>query len=199
MEDRYHWAKSQGLYVEQDALASWLHCDREAAATAVLDCRDDDYAGGHIAGSLHTPDANFDAVAVIARLREARVTRAVLHCMESARRGPRCAYRLHQALQHEADEEAAPGIDLHILRGGADLWLRRFVREDPSLVDAFDNDYWGWPADGTQGPRIRQAAGEAAVAATAAAVDAPSHSLYNRPTDQPATDWSSGGAHHSQP
>ena len=185
----YQWAQKAGLYIEQDVLAAWMRSPEERARTVILDVRDDDHAGGHLAGSLHRPDSTFDAAATLSELMDCKAHRVVLHCMESARRGPRCAYRLYEEWVAR-DHDARTPLELHVLKGGADLWMRRFVGH-ATLVEGFDNDYWGWPGDGTNGPGggLRRLAEP-----TPGGVNSvPSHSLYARPTDQVATDWSSAG------
>ena len=55
--DPYAWAQRNGLYVEQDALAGWLRDEATRPTTLVVDTRDDDRQGGHVAGSLHAAGA----------------------------------------------------------------------------------------------------------------------------------------------
>lgn len=130
----YQKAKEKGLYIEQDTLASWLRSTFEKERTAVLDCRDvEDHHGGRIASSWHTPDESFDGKVQLSRLLESKKTRAVFHCMESARRGPRCALKL---LAEMDSKSSSPPLDVYVLKGGADLWLRHFMTEDPSLISA---------------------------------------------------------------
>jgi 8-oxo-dGTP pyrophosphatase MutT (NUDIX family) len=182
MADPYYWARDAGLYIEQDELAALL--DRGDGRTLVVDLRDDDNGGGAIVGAVHCPDSSFD-VTLVAQL-AAGTSAVVFHCMESARRGPRCARRLHEFwVAAAAAAESAPAAPpperprICILQGGADQWIRRFWR-DGSRVVGFDPEYWGF------GPQ--EDCGEADVA------DDGGHRVYTRPADQPATPWSEAGA-----
>lgn len=170
-EDPYYWARDVGLYISQDCLAALL--DNHDGQTLVVDVRDDDSKGGAIFGAVHCPDSSFD-VAAVAQLAEAKST-VVFHCMESARRGPRCARRLHSywSAADTPDDAARPRIC--VLQGGADLWIRRFWNDARRVVD-FDPDYWGF---GDTYETVTNSSG--------------GHRLYSRPADQPATLWSAGG------
>lgn len=155
----YDWCKQKGWYVGQDELVSLLQSDE---IVLVVDVRDDDHLGGNIKGSIHVPDGTFwKTIGDTATLIKQGST-VVFHCMESARRGPRCAFRLHKYL---SEEQPQLNCSIRVLRGGADLWIRRFFR-DPTLVENFDNDYWGWDhGDGGEEPLQG---------------GLPSHSLYAR-------------------
>mmetsp|Transcript_33864 Transcript_33864/g.95161 ORF Transcript_33864/g.95161 Transcript_33864/m.95161 type:complete len:211 (-) Transcript_33864:120-752(-) len=190
--DEYSWASDNGVYMAQDDLLA-----RQAAGEpiVIVDARDEDVAGGMIRGAMHLPDGSFDAESVMRVLRRAReisgpataipVT-VVFHCMESVRRGPRCARGTRagaDALQHSAGCAAPPALSVRVLEGGFDRWVRRFWK-DPERVEGFDDDYWGFAAE---------AVGEPGGAEEAAA-GAPAHALYQRPADQPATPWSGPGS-----
>ena len=176
--DPYRWAQEAGLYIEQDELVALQDAEQRGGnSLLVLDVRDEDCGGGSIAGAIHQPDGTFDVEAV-AQLAAGKRT-VVLHCMESARRAPRCARRLHE---HWAAEDAAGAPApaparprICVLQGGADQWVRRFWR-DESRVSGFDHDYWGFGG----------------------ADDSPAHRDYVRPVDQPATPWSGAGSAGSE-
>jgi len=177
MEDPYYWARDAGLYIDQDCLAALL--DRHDGQTLVIDVRDDDNKGGAIFGAVHFPDSSFD-VAAVAQFAGAKST-VVFHCMESARRGPRCARRLHDywsAADRPGDAArpaCSPRPRICVLQGGADLWIRRFWKDASRVMD-FDPDYWGFgDTDDTATESIN------------------GHVLYTRPADQPATTWSTAG------
>lgn len=178
----YLWAMEQpGMYIKQDTLKEWLESPGERAKTLLIDVRDDDYNGGHPATAINYPDSTFDAKTVASQI-PPNITRIVLSCMESARRAPRCARQLHNEISN-----LNVNVDIHILKGGADKWLRRFVVEAPHLVQGFDNDFWGWPGDGSNGP-------------VETSSNRPGNKLYTRPADQSATPWSgpgedAGGSH----
>lgn len=175
--DPYYWARDAGLYIEQDHLCQLV--DRDDGKTLIIDVRDDDNRGGAIIGAVHCPDSSFDvaAVAELAAGKEA----VVFHCMESARRAPRCAQRLHDhwaagAARTVPDTAPLAQPRICVLQGGADLWIRRFWR-DPARVVEFDSDYWGF-GDHKD---------------THDHTDVAGHRMYTRPIDQPATPWSKAG------
>jgi len=160
-----------GFYLDQNSLVKLLKENR--AQLLVVDTRDEDHAGGHVIGSVHFPDSTFDPAALSQLVLNRNSTVVVFHCMESARRGPRCAFRFNKYCQESYAAQTLQSIpQIFVLKGGADLWIRRFVgkNEDPSLVQDFDNEYWGWDLDVEQ-----------------------KNVLYQRPSDQPQTEWSPAG------
>merc|ERR1712032_1391857 len=102
---------------------------------------------------------------------------------ESARRGPRCARRLSVYMGAAAGASSST-VSIRVLQGGADQWIRRFFN-DPSRVEGFDDDYWGFFFSEEEGGP--NGGGNARGAEKL-------HSLYSRPADQPATPWSAAGA-----
>lgn len=101
---------------------------------AVVDVRDDDFAGGHIKGAINVESDQFGDDAAVDWLIDRHLagkSRVVVHCMLSQQRGPRCAARLSQRL---ADRGlAAPAV--LVMSGG----FRRFAHiygGDPNLVEA---------------------------------------------------------------
>lgn len=146
--DRYSWCKLHEVFIHADEVAAQMRAD--PSAVLVFDVRDQDAIGGHIAGAHHFPDSTFpDRLGEAVALVKDRAPRLVVfHCMESIRRGPRCAYRMRARLQDlraAGDPSAASVPDatiVRVLRGGADGWIRKYWRT--WLVDDFDNDYWGW-------------------------------------------------------
>jgi hypothetical protein len=139
---------------------------------------------------LHFPDSTFverlDEIIGLLRTRHPELV--VLHCMESIRRGPRCARRLRDALERLPSATAPVDASaVRVLRGGADRWLRRHWRGP--LVEGWDNAFWGWAdADDTctrgDAPVV-QAPGSPSNAMLS------SHRLYVRPAGQQVD---SGGA-----
>lgn len=186
--DFFQWAKTTGVFITQDDLVPRLSAIGTTGASAdgragvlVLDVRDDDAAGGHVAGALHFPDSTFlDRMdELLALLRQRRPSMIVLHCMESARRGPRCAKRLYDRLASASNGDGTlpPPNAVRVLVGGADQWIRRFW-QDNHLVEDFDDQYWGWA--GTRDEEHVEAREE----------DMPQHTLYERPSDQqPWQSW----------
>lgn len=61
---------------------------------AVIDVRDDDHIGGHIAGSTHVPSSTLDyrVPELVRTLQRKKVV--VFHCMLSQQRGPSAALRV---------------------------------------------------------------------------------------------------------
>jgi hypothetical protein len=108
-------------------------------------------------GSIHLPDGGDWSVqmprllSVIADARRASrspVT-VIFHCMESIRRGPRCARRLFVHLQSSAEdvvEDSSAPVAIQVLHGGADQWMRNFY-SDSRLVHDYNNDIWGYLDD----------------------------------------------------
>ena len=112
----------------------------------IIDVRDEDIAGGRIRGALHMPDSRFGANSVLALLSRAAKCAdgctIVFHCMESARRGPRCARRtVAAAAVLRVAGHVLTKLDVRILEGGFDQWVRRFW-QDPLLVEGYEDDYW---------------------------------------------------------
>jgi Cdc25 family phosphatase len=73
---------------------------------AIVDVRDEDFAGGHIPGAHNVPseawerDAEGTAAAVLAAHGQRRAV--VFHCMQSRVRGPSCAARFSEYLEQQA-------------------------------------------------------------------------------------------------
>ena len=91
-------------------------------------------------------------LSIIERIRDSSgvpVT-VLFHCMESIRRGPRCARRLFLELTSmsakDVKEDLAMQVTIKVLQGGADQWMRRFY-SDSRLVQAYNNDIWGYLGD----------------------------------------------------
>jgi hypothetical protein len=113
----------------------------------------------------------------------------LLHCMESARRAPRCARRLVAALEAlRQGGHSAPPVAVRVLEGGFDQFCRRHW-QDPRLVQGYDDDYWGYEAMG--GTQLTF--GESSRADTCDE-GGPTHATYVRPADQVATPWSGPGS-----
>eukprot|EP01006_Ploeotia_vitrea_P064217 TRINITY_DN87283_c0_g1_i1.p1 TRINITY_DN87283_c0_g1~~TRINITY_DN87283_c0_g1_i1.p1 ORF type:complete len:147 (-),score=43.47 TRINITY_DN87283_c0_g1_i1:45-485(-) len=88
----------------------------------VIDCRDDDYAGGHIDGARNIPAYKFGSVVsdLVAELKDKDV-KVVFHCMQSQIRGPQCAQVFLSELGKQSGGKAKCSV--YILSGG----FRRFV------------------------------------------------------------------------
>ena len=202
--DWYQWARDEGMYISRDEFLQRVDAREDPL---VIDVRDDDAAGGQIRLAVNLPDGTFNSASVVAVLRHVQsiaATRAfeaccmdpsdlekanartsgpvvvVLHCMESARRAPRCARRLScavTALRQLRGVSMGPTIEIRVLEGGFDQYCRRYWK-DPYRVVGYDDEYWGYrEMDGTQ----------------MLIDDEPAHKLYTRPADLPDTALSEAG------
>jgi rhodanese-related sulfurtransferase len=114
----------------------------------VIDVRDDDFGGGHIAQARNVPAAEFLASVSTQALAVAGKETVVLHCAFSQVRGPKCAGRLAAALAELRDVRAAPAPHVAVLEGGFSAFARMY-RTDPSLFSDFDERVHGqeWHAN----------------------------------------------------
>jgi rhodanese-related sulfurtransferase len=112
----------------------------------ILDVRDDDAKGGHIRGALHFPeslwqDSFIDNGSVVGNyllqvlylIKDEKPDIVIIHCMESAVRGPHCVHLL---------KSYCKTVPVVLLQGGADQFVRKFYKTD-YVVD-YDNDIWGF-------------------------------------------------------
>ena len=121
----------------------------------VLDARDDDRIGGHIPNSIHVPDQMDYAQKVKllnSLLHEIKIDLKqdeeiwiITHCMESICRGPRLASLMTHLLSEQEDINKEQ-IKIRILTGGAHNWIKKYHLDD-TLVENFDDDYWGFYID----------------------------------------------------
>lgn len=159
---KYHWATENNLYVQSQYLEELLMKQEgsnniQEKVVVVVDCRDDDYVGGHIAGSIHIPESKFSMSHVqkildIAAKYIDSIERTnnnddlyqevpiVFHCMESIIRGPRMACKFHAALHGKPSNF---GVRICILQGGYDHWSRKHWN-NPKLVYDYDDTFWGY-------------------------------------------------------
>ena len=222
--DWYPWCRDNGVYITREELLD-LVAEQEAgrAAVVIADTRDDDVAGGMITDAIHTPDGQFNAGTILQLINAVKAVPTtsttaprviVFHCMESARRGPRCCKRTTLAIEaltmddHEdEDETIPPRVQVRVLAGGFDQWVRRYW-QDPSKVRGYDDEYWGFNEFDPLPEALEEDAEEAKAKAKAtekkkegggekAGIQingtATQHPLYTRPSDQPATPWSAAG------
>ena len=111
----------------------------------ILDVRDDDAQGGHIRGACHFPESLWqDSVVengsvignyllqVLFLIKDEKPNIIIIHCMESAVRGP-YSVELLQAY--------CKNVPIVLLKGGADQFIRKYY-QTPYVVD-YDNDIWG--------------------------------------------------------
>lgn len=171
--DWYRHCQDNEMYITRRELVALLQKQKETAGAAVVvvvaDTRDDDVAGGMIAGAVHTPDSTFGAESILklanlaARTSNTSITSntatsaartatttstaittpttassdgsiprfIVFHCMESARRGPRCARKMTLALEalsepEDSDEDLHAGAEVGAGAGaGAGVGMSR--------------------------------------------------------------------------
>lgn len=93
----------------------------------VVDVRDDDFGGGHIAGARHCPSESFrSALPELARELAMQEKTVVFHCMYSRSRGPRCARLFLQHLEHHYPRWRCA---VYVLSGGYDRWELLFASD----------------------------------------------------------------------
>lgn len=100
---------------------------------AVVDCRDDDFVGGHIKGAVNMEAEHFSEDAAVDQLIDTALagkTRVVVHCMLSQQRGPRCAARLAQRLQDRGMVQPS----VLVMSGGWSKFVRLYG-DNPELVE----------------------------------------------------------------
>lgn len=98
-------SRSSPAYVRASKLHELLSSDETRSGTLVVDVRDEDRAGGHVAGSLHVPSESFHHDIERVRLAARGKQIVVFHCMQSQQRGPRCAMIMAQAVAKQQQEE----------------------------------------------------------------------------------------------
>ena len=109
----------------------------------VVDVRDDDHHGGHIAGSINAPSSSimWDPAddATLRRFVQSHADKktVVFHCMKSQVRGPKCSLIFQRVLCEELSKgEAVPSVK--VLRGGYEGFRRRFA-DDPEASLLFES------------------------------------------------------------
>eukprot|EP00775_Hariotina_reticulata_P004607 gene4607-4861_t len=121
--------------------ARWVECSTVAELimgpmkddVAIVDVRDEDFYGGHIKDAIHWESTRFcnDAdVDALIDLHLANKGRAVVHCMMSQQRGPRCAAKLAQRLQERSMQQPA----VLVMTGGFSKF-NRLYGSNPDLVE----------------------------------------------------------------
>ncbi|KAK9813818.1 hypothetical protein WJX73_000077 [Symbiochloris irregularis] len=99
-------------YIQPSELLQLLQGSRRSELL-VVDVRDEDYQGGHIAGSVHVPSQEVleeGGAAELARQLPAEAKLVVLHCQLSQIRGPKCANRLLQYMRSSAPDRGWPEV-----------------------------------------------------------------------------------------
>ncbi|KLT45155.1 Rhodanese-like protein [Cutaneotrichosporon oleaginosum] len=106
---------------------------------AVVDVRDDDFAGGNIVGALNYPSDTFMAKIDELVKRMEGVPKVVFHCALSQVRGPKAARRYAEARQLIL-KDTAPAQEVLVLREGFTGFQSRY-RNDQTLVEKFNKYY----------------------------------------------------------
>jgi Cdc25 family phosphatase len=109
----------------------------------IIDCRDDDYVGGHIKGAIHISSLEFGLKPVFSMNKILEIAKSkntknvVFHCMESQKRSPKCANNFKIFLKFIRETS----WNIFVLEGGFDRWIRKY-NTNPDLVENFNDDYW---------------------------------------------------------
>ncbi|KAF2489461.1 Rhodanese-like protein [Lophium mytilinum] len=120
---------------------------------AIVDVRDSDHVGGHIAGSTHIPSNTLDyRLPELLRVLRDKQT-VVFHCALSQQRGPSAALRYlrerrkEEEREREAKEEEGVKQQVVVLEGGFVKWQEKFG-EDKRLTEAYAPDIWAYGYQG---------------------------------------------------
>lgn len=121
----------------EDVKAILLGPPEELEKTAIIDVRDEDFAGGHVKGAVNVPSELFrddqHVDDTLQRLAAAGKERIVVHCALSQQRGPAAARRIQERLD-AALGSGAKMPQVQVMEKG----FRRFGElygEDSSLVE----------------------------------------------------------------
>lgn len=138
-------------YIRPSALATLLRMQHDLPVVdrriAVVDVRDDDHVGGHIAQSLHIPAATFMSnVDSYAREISQSNDVVVFHCAFSQVRGPKCARMFAQALarnseQLTSDTGSSRNPEVKVLEGGFAEFAKLYDQHSNLFTD-FDRQFY---------------------------------------------------------
>ncbi|KAF3052894.1 hypothetical protein E8E11_011323 [Didymella keratinophila] len=159
-------------YISRETLSSkFKDAQGLPANTAVVDVRDSDHIGGHIAGSTWVPSSQLDykTPELVRELRDKEVV--VFHCALSQQRGPSAALRYLREKERldgltgveskgEVREEGPAGTErsteegengkggegkgkqrVYVLKGGFTEWQEKYG-EDKVLTEGYQKDIW---------------------------------------------------------
>ncbi|KAI5121077.1 hypothetical protein M0805_008590 [Coniferiporia weirii] len=133
-------------YIRGEELAELIKSGAEVNAEyLVIDVRDDDRIGGHIAGSVHAPSYTFLNHVQELVEKTKNVPKVIFHCALSQERGPKAA-RIYSELRSEQEEKEGKekSHEVYVLRGGfTEFQLRH--RNDPKLIEGWDKEVWNNP------------------------------------------------------
>ena len=117
--------------ISRERLSSLILTHDPAASLAIIDVRDADHVGGHIAGSTHVPSSSLDyrIPELIRKLSEKDIV--VFHCALSQQRGPSAALRYlreKESRGYEVKEEEVKAQDGK--EGDGETNIEKDVEED---------------------------------------------------------------------
>lgn len=123
-------------YIKPQQLKSWIDSGR--LQFAVVDVRDDDFQGGHIANCKHYPSVTFERSIpkLIEELKHTDIKDVVFHCALSQARGPSCALKFTRSLPQTQES-----FNIYVLKGGFSDW-QSLYGTDPTVTVDYDEIYW---------------------------------------------------------
>ena len=152
--------------LQRESLASHISTkplSAQDSSIAVVDVRDSDHVGGHIAGSIHapTPALDWKMPELVRTLKDKDIV--VFHCALSQVRGPAAALRylrererlvgpMGSEGQHGDEEKEVEGKSgdghvkkveqkVYVLEGGFVKWQEKYGK-DKTLTEAYAEDIW---------------------------------------------------------
>jgi len=141
-------------YLSHNDVRSLLLSETEKPKVAIIDVRDNDYIGGHIAGCTHVPINQLDARLPELLRQNKDKDKVVFHCMLSQQRGPRAALMYARAKTREEEKEndgaemeegegdaTGKKQEICVLEGGFGQWQARYGT-DKRLTEGYVKDIW---------------------------------------------------------
>ena len=125
-------------FITRESLASLVRS--KSPSLAIIDVRDSDYIGGHIAGCQNVPVNTHDyRIPELVRTLKDKDT-VVFHCALSQQRGPSSALRYLRERGRLLGEEGKEQ-SVYVLRGGFGEWQEKYGADD-KLTEGFQGDLW---------------------------------------------------------
>jgi rhodanese-related sulfurtransferase len=125
--------------IDRESLAELILSNPNSSDLAIVDVRDSDYIGGHIAGSNHVASSSLDYTLpeLVKNLADKKTV--VFHCMLSQQRGPLAALRYMRrresqglltkgkgdAVGDASADNSQSAQKVYILSGGFALWQEK--------------------------------------------------------------------------
>lgn len=141
-------------YLEPAELYNWIkagYATNKHEPFQVIDVRDSDYIGGHIAGGWNYPyeslkhDINIlcklktNLLEKIPNTDNTLVVNCVFHCAQSQQRGPSSAIKFMKSLT----ETELSKFKIWVLRGGFNRW-QSIYGQDSSVTENYVPTLWQW-------------------------------------------------------